>query len=544
VKQRTSMADGVLHRTGLEEVPNHPVHRITKNLFRITLPSYSVTLVLVATLIAIFGLCFFRGYFDPNFIAGYRAAAPISTVLGFVKGINPFQEEHVEVYGNGYSVLWPAINYAVARFLALTDYEQIKLLMYILNAVIVIGTAAIAFYVAVSNKLSALFALTISFSYLLVNSANISMGELSYSAGLSCTFFALVIVSNRFTKLAFCVALGLITLASLFKAYFALLAIVILFNCATFVRVRVVISIVCVWSIITGCVFLALTRAFPFYFDSIYFLQKMYQGWDVANIVLNFQWFLARFGFIFIIGFLRLLEYPGLTPQEKRRQKFYAAGSAVVCVYVFYVMLPHWAAPGTYLLHIVAPIVLAYAISRGARFSQQYYRRAGQIAALAMCIVVFIDPTFQSSPLQHWKKYGVLWRDELDSNQRVFMEADEVIRNCAEKVIYVDPMLARLALKRDLSYVDNGYRRYFAEYINARRNETLEPFPLLGWLAAPKPEGPERESPSKVLERADVVICIYRCPDRRTHQFVRGLGVLNSASNESMVANLYRKREN
>jgi hypothetical protein len=515
-----------------------------KNRFKnITLSTYPVTLALVATLIAAFGICFFRGYFNPNFIAQGRAAAPICTVLGFARGINPFGEEFVEAYGNGYSVLWPGVNYLLAKLFGFTGYGQIKALMYTLNAIIVIGTAAVAFYIALRNKHSALLALTVSFTYLLVNSTNTSMGEFSYSAGLSCGFLALLIASTKCDKSGCCMALALITLASLFKIYFALLGIVIVFNCAAFLRPRIVIFIVCVWVIATTGLFFALTRAFPFYFDSIYFLQKMNQGWYFPYVMGNLQWFLRRFGFIFIVAFLQLLQYRSLEPEEKRRQKFYAAGSAIVCAYVLFVMLPHWADFGTYLLHIVAPIVLAYAISRGGEFRPEFFHRTGQIAALAMCILVFIDPTFQSDPLQHWKMYGVLWRDDLDSNQGVFIEADEVVQRSTGKKIYVDPALAAVAIKRHLPYIDDGYRGHFVAYINARRNDTFQPSPFLRWLAAPKPRGPKREFPSEILEQADVVICTLGCPEERTHQFVRDLGVLNISFDDSMVVKLYRRRE-
>ena len=48
----------------------------------------------------------------------------------------------------------------------------------------------------------------------------------------------LVLVGNKFSKLALCTALVLITFASLFKVYFALLGVVIAFNCAAFVPLR------------------------------------------------------------------------------------------------------------------------------------------------------------------------------------------------------------------------------------------------------------------------------------------------------------------
>jgi hypothetical protein len=517
------------------------VHEIMKNQFRITVSAYFVELVVVSILIAIFNICFFRGYFDPYFVTEYRTASPISTVLGFINGINPFKEEYVEMYGNGYSVLWPTMNYLIAKLLGLTDYEQIQSLMRTVNAIIVIGTAALAFYIGLRNKLDTLLALTIGFTYLLLNSTYISMGEFSYSAGMLCVFFALVIVSNKFNKSAFCIALALITLASLFKIYFALLGIVIVLNCAAFLRLRTVIFIVCLWICMTAGLYFGLTRAFPFYFDLIYFLHKMNQTWYPRHIVYQLLWFFYHFGFIFIVAVPQLAQYRYLAPEEKRRQRFYGVGSAIVCVYVILVMLPHVANFGTYLLHIVAPMVLAYALSRGAEFAPGKFRLTAQIAALVMCITVFIDPRFLSSPLQHWKLYGVLWRDDLVSNKRIFKEADELIEANAEKQIYVGPMLASLAIKRHLLYIDNGFREFIAGYLNARRTGNFKASPLISWLAAPIVEGPEPESPAEMMTRADLVICMLDCPDELTHQFVRELGKLTSASNGAIAVKLYRR---
>jgi hypothetical protein len=511
-----------------------------KNQFRIAAFAYSVELVAVSALIVIFTICFFRGYFNPYFITEYRTAAPISTVLGFIQGINPFAEENVEVYGNGYTVVWPLINYFIAKLLGLTDYEQVRIIMYTVNAIIVIGTAAFALYIGLRNKLDPLLAITISFTYVLLNSAQNSMGEFSYSAGLSCVFFALVIVSNKFNKSAFCIALALITLASLFKIYFALLGIVIVTNCAAFVRLRIVVLVVLIWICLTAVLFFGLSCAFPFYFDSIYFLQRMLQTWEFPHILDNVQWFLSEFWFIFVLAVPQLAQYRHLSSEEKRRQKFYCIGSAIVCAYLILVMLAYTGNTGTYVNHILAPIVLAYALSGGAKFAPGKFRRTAQIAALAMCVTVFIDPLFPSESQQHWQYYGVLWRDDLDSNKKVFMEADELIRNSAGKQIYVGPMLAPLAIQRHLSYIDNGFRQYIAPYLNARRNGKLKPFRLIGWLAGPKPGGPERESPREMMARADVVICML-CPGQRSDQFVRDLGVVKTAFPQSFVAKLYRR---
>src|SRR5262249_9315740 len=155
------------------------------NQFKITFSTYPLALTLMSTFVVIFVAFFFVGYFNPYFVAEYRAAAPITTVLGFIEGINPYQEEHIETYGNSYSVLWPGTVYLFAKLFGLASYDQIKFLMYVLNAVIVTSTAAVAFYVGLRNKLNALLALAISFTYLLLNTTKISMGEFSYSAGLS-----------------------------------------------------------------------------------------------------------------------------------------------------------------------------------------------------------------------------------------------------------------------------------------------------------------------------------------------------------------------
>src|SRR5262245_13087494 len=370
---------------------------LLRNRFRNTFSIYRATLAILSTFVAIFCISFFVAYFDPNFIAEYRAAAPVTTVLGFMKGINPFQEEFLEMHGNVYSVLWPGLIYLIAKLLGLPSYDQIRLLMFGLNAVIVMGTAAAGFYIGLRNNLGALLALAIGFTYVLINSTMPSMGTYSYSAGLSCSFFALVIASNRFDKSGLCWALALITLASLFKVYFALMGIVVLFNYAAFIPIRVLSLITCAWALLTAMVFFGLTRIFPFYFDSIYCLQKMFQTWDVRLIVPNIRWFVTHFGFIVVFTLPQLVQFKHRATEEKRRQAFYAAGSLIVCVYVLIIMLPHVGNFGVYLLHLVAPIILAFALSSRQDLSAEFDRRIGLVAALAMCLMVFVHPNHWSN---------------------------------------------------------------------------------------------------------------------------------------------------
>lgn len=513
------------------------------NQFKITFSTYPLALTLMSTFVVIFVAFFFLGYFNPYFVAEYRAAAPITTVLGFIEGINPYQEEHIETYGNSYSVLWPGTVYLFAKLFGLASYDQIKFLMYVLNAVIVTSTAAVAFYVGLRNKLNALLALAISFTYLLLNTTKLSMGEFSYSAGLSCVFFALLLVNNKFNNFGLCMALALITLASLFKVYFALLAIVIAFNCAAFVAPRVLIVILSAWSSATACLFFTLSRVFPFYFDSVYLKAKMQQTWDPTRIVPNVWWFFDHFGFIFILIIPQLALFKRQEIQERRRQKLYAVGTLVVCVYVVFVMLPHRGNLGTYLLHLVAPIVLAYALSSREEIEPELDSRIGQIAVLAICILVSINITVWSSPWQRWSEFGVLWNNELSSNREALRQAANVIRSSAGRKIYVDFALAPLAIERHFEYVDNGSRASYADYVNARRNGTLKLSPLVSWLAARKPGGPERVHPDDMMERADVVICTFACPNNGSHQFVRNLGVLTTAFNGPLVVRLFVKAQ-
>jgi hypothetical protein len=207
-------------------------------------------------------------------------------------------------------------------------------------------------------------------------------------------------------------------------------------------------------------------------------------------------------------------------------------------------MLPHRGNFGTYLLHIVAPIILAYALSWREEVAPEFDRRTGQIAALAMCVMVFINPAFWSSPLHRWKEYGVLSPGDLRSNRDVFLEVDKVILGSAGREIYADPALAPLAIKEHLGYVDNGNREFYVEYINPRRNGTFKSSPLISWLVAPKPGGAERTHPDDMLQRADVVICAVRCPKKGTHQFVRDLGVWTQAWSGSFVVRMYHKARN
>jgi hypothetical protein len=489
-----------------------------------------------------FCVSFFVGYFDPNFVAEYRAGAPISTVLGFMKGINPFQEEFLEMYGNIYSVLWPGLIYLIAKLFWLSDYDQIKLLMFGVNAVIVMGTAAAAFYIGLRNKLNALLALAIGFTYVLINTTMLSMGTFSYSSGLSCSFFALILAGNRFDRFGLCLALALITLASLFKIYFALLGIVVLFNYAAFIPLRILSLITCAWALLTASLFFGLTRFFPFYFDSVYCIPKMVQTWYVGLIMLNIRWFATHFGFIVVFTLPQLVQFKHRATEEKRRQAFYAAGSLIVCAYVLIIMLPNRGNFGTYLLHLVAPIVLAYALSSREEFSAEFDRQTGQVVALAICLMISVSPKHWSSPLQRWEEYGVVWRDVLSSNRIVFMTVNDLIQSNAEREIYVDQMFAQLAIQSNLRYVNNGNREEYVEYLNARRKGRLKLSPPISWLAAPEVRGPERVDLIAMLEHFDLVICTFDLKEtsQRSYRYLGKITTARTGPFRTFVVRLYR----
>src|SRR5262249_37324412 len=220
----------------------------------------------------------------------------------------------------------------------------------------------------------------------------------------------------------------------------------------------------------------------------------------------------------------------------------YAAGSLIVCVYVLIIMLPYVGNFGVYLLHLVAPIILAYALSSRQNFSAEFDRHIGLVAALAMCLMVFVPPNHWSNPLQRWKQYGVVWPDDLRSNRRVLMNADDLIQSSAGRDIYVAPVLASVAMKRKLAYVDNGSREAYSEYLNARRKGILKISPLISWLAASEVRGPERITPIAKAEQSDVVICALVCPTGGSHRFDRYLGVLTTAPwTQPIIIRVYYK---
>src|SRR5262249_4372549 len=144
----------------------------------------------------------------------------------------------------------------------------------------------------------------------------------------------------------------------------------------------------------------------------------------------------------------QLVQFRHVATEEKRRQVLYAAGSLIVCTYVLAFMVPNEGNFGTYLLHLVAPIILAYPLSSRKEVSAEFDRRIGQVVAVAICLIVSVHPKHWSNPLQRWKEYGVVSQDDLNSNRMVIMHVDAIIQDSAGRQIYIPPVLASLALKR------------------------------------------------------------------------------------------------
>jgi hypothetical protein len=126
--------------------------------FRTDCPAsiYYGLLALAAGFYLCFVVAFLIGYFDPYYLTEARASAPLQSVMGLLDGINPFDNQHVEEYGNLYSIVWPYLNYLVASAAGISRYYDLKMLIFALNALFVFGAAAAAVLVGLRNKLDTL----------------------------------------------------------------------------------------------------------------------------------------------------------------------------------------------------------------------------------------------------------------------------------------------------------------------------------------------------------------------------------------------------
>jgi hypothetical protein len=322
--------------------------------------------------------------------------------------------------------------------------------------------------------------------------------------------------------------------------YFAILSVVIILSYSALLPLRIVARVVGIWLSITFVIYSFLIHAFPVYLDSVYIIHLITQERVYWLIVRQIGWFMFFFGFMFIFVLPKIAQLSECGDDERRRQKYFFVGAAIVCIYVVAVMLPHRGNSGTYLLHLIAPIILAYALGRRERSSPEFERWVGVAAILTMCMMVFVTPWNLSGSLLRWKVYGVVWRDDLDRNRNTIDEVERVLQESNGGAIYLDFSLAPIAIKKDIEYLDTGNREYIVEYMNLKIAGSLKLPPLvemLSWHA----NGPKRLHPEVYMEQAEVVICAYRCPGEETHHFVRNLGLLHTALNGSEMVQLYRR---
>lgn len=498
--------------------------------------TYYVVLAALIALVAAFLNCFFLGYFDYGFVAEYRSSSLAITTLGLVQGINPYSPEYVEAYGNVYSAVWPALVAALALATGQTSFDDIRFLMFVINAAIVLATMTVAIHVGIRNGLGILLSLAIGFTYFLLNTTNISMGEFSFAVGLSCTFLALLAANNRFDEWGYAIALTLITLASLCKVYFAILCIPVLFSYAAVLRTRRFFFIAAIWGCATAGLYICLSLMFPYYLDGIVFLQRRSATWQPAHILNNIAWFAPRFGFILLFLIPKLSTFGRIPAEKKRRELWFAAGNVVIWIFVFFVLLAHIGNLGTYLLHLVAPSILAYSLAAPhERMASRSWRWFPQFAVAVMGLMVFTNPkalvgmSDRFVSLQRWERYGVVWRDELNANKMIFSKINLLIRQNPDKKIVLDAFFSRQAINNKLPFVDSGHRTYFIDYLYAKNNGSFRPSFPFSLLTGPLAPNPKFRTITDYQLQADWVISALE--GDQSFQQIETLGELTSSYN-------------
>lgn len=495
---------------------------------------YYGSLMLALAFYTSFTIAFFVGYFDPYFFSEVRATAHLQTVLGFLDGINPYDNAHLDEYGNLYSVVWPYLNYLIANVLGLEGYFEIKALMYALNAFFVCATAFAALFVGLRNKLDPLLVLGIAFTFLLINTTKTTMGEFSYAGGVCAGFLALVVARNRFDKTGLFLALFLVTLASLFKIYFALFGVVVISAYAAVFPLRVVIQCVAFWLVATFLIYFGLTQIFPNYFEAIYGLIGTEVIRRFSNIVPQIGWGLLNFSFAGLFALPTLFSLAAASQDARRREIYFLTGAALVCTYVVFAMLPHTGNFGTYILNLVIPLSLAYPLGKPDRDMRPIGRWVGACANLVLILLVFVVPKYDGTGMVRWtgwKAYGVTSRADLDGNRELAAEVKTVLDENAGRSIYLDFPLAPIAVGNEADYIDTGNREYFSKYMELKQSGTAETSILVGIFAYGNAFEPKLTDPRVVMERADIVICVLRCPGPETHALVRELSPIYMAYN-------------
>jgi hypothetical protein len=362
----------------------------------------------------------------------------------------------------------------------------------------------------------------------------ISMGEFSYGGGISAGFLALILSRNRFDVMSLVLALCLVTLASLFKIYFALFGVVVIAAYAAVAPIRRLIICVAPWLAATFFIYFALTQSFPNYFELTYGIVSDHVSRSYGRIIPQLGWFLLNFGFIIPFAVPALVGTGGAVQDESRRGIYYLSGGLAVALYVVFAMLPHIGNFGTYLLHVIAPIVLAYPLGRVARHDRLFEQWAGVTGTLALILIVFIIPKYDGTRTVRWtgwKAYGVVSRPDLDGNRDTAHEIESILHENVGKSIYLDFALAPVAIANGLEYVDAGNREFIPEYFSRKVSGGARSSLLVDILAPTNNFTPSSNDPYAYMDQANIVICALRCPAQGTHQFLREVGPLYFAFN-------------
>lgn len=478
---------------------------------------------------------YFSSYFSPDFLVEARASAGLTTTLGFIRGINPFAAEHVETYGNLYSAVWPGLNALVAMAVGATGYQDVRHVMFVVSAFTVTATALGIVVTALRGKIDLLLAICAGFAFILFCTTKNSMGEFSYAPGIALSVFALALTVNRTDRIGLFWSLLLITFASLFKIYFALLVIPIITAYLASVKTKQLLPTLLAWAALSSAIYLLLIATLPLYFDCLFNVQIKYVSRHYDRILPNLIWFITVFPFVFVLFVPKVVEIFVLRSDNRRRNLLFASGCFIVFVFVVAVMLPHGGNFGTYMIHLLGPIFISLLlVNVGDR-----QKSADPIAGMTAVVVLLVTVLSPVSSEDSWKVYGILSQQDLDENRRILADIDVLLDQYEPEDIYVDFSLASAAIRSNLPFVDNGNRQYISPYLAGRLKGTIRLNPILELISWKPKRFAGGVSPAAKLLASKLIICGYQCPKGTGHILVKQLGSLAFSYGQSPTIKVF-----